>query len=102
MEKVLFEHKNLSFFFKTMYTTTKRFPAPCRFFTQGNCRAGQECQFAHILPFNGTPKSKSQAVDVGEESNGSGQDLHSIQKAILNLEIDQLEKKYANCFQNTM
>ncbi|KAG2229834.1 hypothetical protein BDF21DRAFT_417724 [Thamnidium elegans] len=85
-----------------MYTTTKRFPASCRFFTQGNCRAGQECHFAHILPFNGSPKNKTHAVIVGEDSNSSVQDLNSIQKAILNLELDQLEKKYASCFQSTV
>ncbi|GAA5797593.1 hypothetical protein EDC94DRAFT_598817 [Helicostylum pulchrum] len=85
-----------------MYTTTKRFPASCRFFTQGNCRAGQECHFAHILPFNGSPKSKTHPVIVGEDSNSSVQDLNSIQKAILNLELDQLEKKYASCFQSTI
>jgi hypothetical protein len=92
-----------------MYTTTKRFPASCRFFTQGNCRAGQECHFAHILPFNGPPKNKTHSVIIGEDNNNNmangpispTQDLNSIQKAIRNLELDQLEKKYSTCFQNT-
>ncbi|OBZ81864.1 hypothetical protein A0J61_10087 [Choanephora cucurbitarum] len=74
-----------------MYTTPKRFPAPCRFYSQGNCRAGQDCQFAHILPFN-TTKLSDQPI----------QDLNSIQKAIRNLELDQLEKKYAPFFQKTI
>lgn len=82
-----------------MYTTTKRFPASCRFFTQGNCRAGQECQFSHILPFNGSPKNKNQSMINEEEA--PIQDLNSIQKAIRNLELDQLEKKYSTCFQKT-
>jgi hypothetical protein len=98
-----------------MYTTTKRFPASCRFFTQGNCRAGSECHFAHILPFHGpTPtKTKIHSVVIGEENHPNGtssssnsasppnQDLNSIQKAIRNLELDQLEKKYSTCFQKT-
>ncbi|KAI8380850.1 hypothetical protein BD560DRAFT_432038 [Blakeslea trispora] len=75
-----------------MYTTPKRFPAPCRFYSQGNCRAGQDCQFAHILPFNSTKSIEDQPV----------QDLNSIQKAIRNLELDQLGKKYASFFQKTM
>lgn len=81
-----------------MYTTTKRFPASCRFFAQGHCRAGQDCQFAHILSFNGSPKSKNPSL--GEEEAPMG-DLNSIQKAIRNLELDQLEKKYSACFQKT-
>ena len=84
-----------------MYTTSKRFPASCRFFTQGNCRAGSECQFAHILPFNGPPKNKMHSVSIGEEATSSNSDLNSIQKAIRNLELDQLDKRYGSCFQKT-
>lgn len=86
-----------------MYTTSKRFPAPCRFFTQGNCRAGSECQFSHILPFNGPPKNKIHSVNIGDESSSTSsiQDLNSIQTAIRNLELDQLEKIYSACFQKT-
>lgn len=88
-----------------MYTTTKRFPASCRFFTQGNCRAGSDCQFAHILPFNGQPKNRTHSVNIEEESSNNSissiQDLNSIQIAIRNLELDQLEKRYSNCFQKT-
>ncbi|KAI8368424.1 hypothetical protein EDC96DRAFT_574277 [Choanephora cucurbitarum] len=73
-----------------MYTTPKRFPAPCRFYSQGNCRAGQDCQFAHILPFT--------TAKLTDQPN----DLNSIQKAIRNLELDQLEKKYAPFFQKTI
>lgn len=96
-------------FTPTMYTTSKRFPASCRFFTQGNCRAGSDCQFAHILPFNGQSKNRTHSVNIDEEVASSGnssnissiQDLNSIQIAIRNLELDQLEKRYSNCFQKT-
>ncbi|CAO0798690.1 unnamed protein product [Mucor circinelloides] len=85
-----------------MYSTTKRFPASCRFFTQGNCRAGQDCHFAHILPFNGSPKNTIHSVIIEESDLDSPtQDLNSIQKAIRNLELGQLEKKYSAFFQNT-
>lgn len=66
-----------------MYTTPKRFPPTCRFYSQGICRAGQDCSFAHILPFS----DKS-------SKNVPGNDLYSIQTAIRELEIDQVEKKY--------
>ncbi|KAI7906241.1 uncharacterized protein BX663DRAFT_499359 [Cokeromyces recurvatus] len=75
-----------------MYTTTKRFPTSCRFFSQGNCRSGQECQFAHILPFNNTS-----SIQIQQQ-----QDLNTIQKTIRNLELDQLEKKYSVFYQNTI
>jgi hypothetical protein len=88
-----------------MYTTTKRFPASCRFFSQGNCRAGQDCHFAHILPFNASPKNKQHTIVMNENNDLSStsptQDLNSIQKAIRNLELDQLEKKYSAFFQKT-
>ncbi|KAI9482667.1 MAG: hypothetical protein EXX96DRAFT_615679 [Benjaminiella poitrasii] len=79
-----------------MYTTTKRFPASCRFFSQGNCRAGQDCQFAHILPFNNTT-----AMDSFQLQQQQQHDLNTIQKAIRNLELDQLEKKYSSFYLNT-
>ncbi|KAI8047433.1 uncharacterized protein B0P05DRAFT_362506 [Gilbertella persicaria] len=80
-----------------MYTTPKRFPAPCRFYSQGNCRAGQDCQFAHILPFH------TSKVKLGEQNHKDHaiHDSNSIQKAIRNLELDQLEKKYSSFFQRT-
>ncbi|CAO3636286.1 unnamed protein product [Mucor hiemalis] len=88
-----------------MYTTTKQFPASCQFFTQGNCRAGSDCQFAHILPFNGQPKNRTHSVNIEEESSNNSissiQDLNSIQIAIRNFKLDQLEKRYSNCFQKT-
>lgn len=28
---------------------SRRFPPPCRFFSKGTCRAGEQCSFAHIL-----------------------------------------------------
>jgi hypothetical protein len=85
-------------------TNTKRFPAPCRFFSQGNCRAGQDCHFAHILPLKGTPKSKSHSVLIGEAlgENCTSQDHNSIQKAIRDLELDQFEKKYQAHLLKTM
>ena len=85
-----------------MYSTTKRFPASCRFFSQGNCRAGKDCHFAHILPFNGSPKNAIHSVNIeGNDIDSPAQDLNSIQKAIRNLELGQLEKKYSAFFQNT-
>lgn len=27
----------------------RRFPPPCRFYSKGTCRAGDQCLFAHIL-----------------------------------------------------
>ncbi|ORE02993.1 hypothetical protein BCV72DRAFT_338323 [Rhizopus microsporus var. microsporus] len=66
-----------------MYNTPKRFPPVCRFYSQGTCRAGQNCNFAHVLPF-------------GDKANGnsSDKDPYSIQKAIRDLEVEQVEKKY--------
>ncbi|KAI9276815.1 hypothetical protein BDA99DRAFT_119235 [Phascolomyces articulosus] len=52
-----------------MYTnahSTKRFPTACRFFSQGNCRAGEECLFAHILPIKGIPNNASHQVLFGD------------------------------------
>ncbi|KAI7887118.1 hypothetical protein K492DRAFT_189533 [Lichtheimia hyalospora FSU 10163] len=97
-----------------MYSTThstKRFPTPCRFFAQGNCRAGDECLFAHILPIQGVPSTTAHAVLFGDNAlddtipipssptithndNSNNSDSHSIQRAIRDLELDQLEKKY--------
>ncbi|KAI8978960.1 hypothetical protein BDB01DRAFT_256565 [Pilobolus umbonatus] len=83
-----------------MYNTPKRFPAPCRFFTQGNCRAGKECHFAHILPIQGVPSKNSHLILIGDAVEDSIQDLNSIQKAIRNIEIEQL-KKYQSAIQET-
>lgn len=98
-----------------MYSTahsTKRFPTACRFFAQGNCRAGDECLFAHILPIHGVPSANAHAVIIGDNalddttipiasspthqsiSQNNNSDSHSIQRAIRDLELDQLEKKY--------
>ncbi|KAI7858964.1 hypothetical protein BDC45DRAFT_497990 [Circinella umbellata] len=46
--------------------STKRFPTACRFFSQGNCRAGEECLFAHILPIKGIPNNASHQVLFGD------------------------------------
>lgn len=73
-----------------MYTTPKRFPPICRFYSQGICRAGQDCSFAHILPF-----SDKISDDVPEK------DSQSIQKAIRELEIIQVEKKYQRNIKRT-
>lgn len=96
-----------------MYSTahsTKRFPTACRFFAQGNCRAGDDCLFAHILPIQGVPATNAHAVLIGDNAlddtipipsspthdtiTNNNSDSHSIQRAIRDLELDQLEKKY--------
>ncbi|KAI9492333.1 hypothetical protein BDB00DRAFT_828541 [Zychaea mexicana] len=46
--------------------STKRFPTACRFFSQGNCRAGDECLFAHILPIKGSPSNLSHDLLFGD------------------------------------
>ncbi|KAG2226490.1 hypothetical protein INT45_014234 [Circinella minor] len=46
--------------------STKRFPTACRFFSQGNCRAGEDCLFAHILPIKGIPNNASHQVLFGD------------------------------------
>ncbi|KAI9318074.1 hypothetical protein BX666DRAFT_1934551 [Dichotomocladium elegans] len=71
--------------------STKRFPTACRFFSQGNCRAGDNCLFAHILPIKGTPSNTAHAVVFGDALDESPVPL---QKAICDIELDQLEKKY--------
>ncbi|KAI8098892.1 uncharacterized protein BX664DRAFT_319869 [Halteromyces radiatus] len=88
-----------------MYATTshtKRFPSQCRFFTQGNCRAGQECQFAHTLPLKGTPHSHTvpHTVLFGDEAT-LDLEPESIQKAIRDLELDQLDRAYKDHIQKT-
>lgn len=92
-----------------MYTNShsqKRFPTACRFFAQGICRAGQSCSFAHILPLEGEPDNSAHAVLFGDAIDdspgafspqhiaGSTTDSHSLQKAIRDLELDQLQKIY--------
>ncbi|KAI8329739.1 hypothetical protein BC941DRAFT_506605 [Chlamydoabsidia padenii] len=81
-----------------MYATTthtKRFPTQCRFFTQGNCRAGQDCHFAHTLPLKGQPNGDTvqHAVLFGDEAT-LDLEPESIQKAIRVLELDQLGRTY--------
>lgn len=91
--------------------SVKRFPTACRFFSQGNCREGEGCLFAHILPLLGTPNNESHAVVFGDafaeqqpmqhQSASFSSDSHSLQKAIRDLEIDQLEKKFRPHFHQT-
>lgn len=74
-------------------TSTKRFSPSCRFYNQGNCRAGQDCHFAHILPFNKPFTSGS------ENTKLSIHDLESVQTAIRKSELDQLEKSHSKFIQ---
>ncbi|ORZ25905.1 hypothetical protein BCR42DRAFT_401181 [Absidia repens] len=88
-----------------MYVTTshtKRFPTHCRFFSQGNCRAGQECHFAHSLPLKGSPHGHSvqHTVLFGDEAS-LDLEPESIQKAIRDLELDQLDRTYKDQIQKT-
>lgn len=90
--------------------STKRFPPACRFFAQGQCRAGDECSFAHILPIKGPPINASHAVlfddalhelDEPPPQELNAGDSHSIQSAIRDLEMDQLIKKFRPRFLRT-
>ncbi|KAI8981811.1 hypothetical protein BDF20DRAFT_912054 [Mycotypha africana] len=88
-----------------MYNTPKRFPAACRFFAQGNCRAGQECHFAHILPLSKPTKNKNgiSSDDTGHRPSFSlHTDFNTVQKALRELEMDHLEKKYSKFIQKTI
>ncbi|KAI8379478.1 uncharacterized protein BYT42DRAFT_568946 [Radiomyces spectabilis] len=77
----------------------KRFPTPCRFFAQGICRAGQECLFAHLLPMQGTPRNEHHAVFTDDMIDDAlPTPSNSIQKAIRDLEMNQLHKKYKSRF----
>lgn len=73
---------------------TKRFPTQCRFFTQGNCRAGQDCHFAHTLPLEGQSHGHSvqHSILFGDEA-ALDLEPESIQK-VRDLELDQLERTY--------
>lgn len=85
-----------------MYTTAKRFPASCRFYAQGNCRAGQDCHFAHILPLSNSPKKVSPVENVETSYSFSPSSSSSLQKVIRDIEINQLEKKYSPFIQKLM
>ncbi|KAI7869204.1 hypothetical protein BDF14DRAFT_1880374 [Spinellus fusiger] len=70
---------------------TKRFPAQCRYYSQGSCRAGEECVFSHVLPLKGPQETEGVADDMA----------HSLQCAIRDLELEQLENKYRRYYKST-
>ena len=87
--------------------STKRFPTACRFFSQGNCRAGEECLFAHILPIKGPPSNAAHQVRFGDaiddapnqqKSLSTSSETPSIHKVIRDHELGQLEKNYKHYF----
>ncbi|KAI8140036.1 hypothetical protein BJV82DRAFT_672135 [Fennellomyces sp. T-0311] len=87
--------------------SAKRFPTACRFFSQGNCRAGDECMFAHILPIKGSPSNAAHQVRFGDaiddeplqqKSLSTSSETPSIHKVIRDHELGQLEKNYKHYF----
>ncbi|ORX58175.1 hypothetical protein DM01DRAFT_1333841 [Hesseltinella vesiculosa] len=76
-----------------MHTNTsthspKRFPTLCRFFQQGHCRAGSDCQFRHPLPLTGTPsRSLHHAIVFGEGSLDTSP-------------LDAFETQFKDCIQS--
>ncbi|KAL0083967.1 CCCH-type zinc finger transcription factor [Phycomyces blakesleeanus] len=85
------------FMFKNTPHITKRFPTPCRYYAQGSCRAGQECVFSHVLPLQGKPSEIPHPVLLCPSDDMA----NSLQSAIRDLELDQLENKYRPFYKST-
>ncbi|KAI8577089.1 hypothetical protein K450DRAFT_253593 [Umbelopsis ramanniana AG] len=93
----------------------RRFPPPCRFFSKGTCRAGEQCSFAHILQavskqttlpdtliadLQAHALSNRDQRPIASGSRRRSTDLHSteVQKGIQRSQIAQLERHYASTF----
>lgn len=53
----------------------RRFPPPCRFYSKGTCRAGENCLFAHIL--QATPMRTESALQLNGQRDAQSRTDHN-------------------------